>query len=146
MRGTIQDGGPDSFKKGCCRSSWAEARWDGSLTNIRSRNAWRTDDTFWKKNTKAQTLVSRKCVKSHYFNSFKMFFVNIISISMNFFFLTGPYRCNTETPATPNKISKTKSKIYSRFNWTFCTYIKESKTEYMSLKNKTECVINMKVK
>lgn len=46
MRGTIQEGGPESFRKGCWRSSCAVALWDGSLTSIRSRKERNTVDTW----------------------------------------------------------------------------------------------------
>lgn len=45
MRGTMQEGGPASFKNGCPRSSWAVALWEGSLTSIRSRNPRSTEET-----------------------------------------------------------------------------------------------------
>lgn len=42
----MQEGGPDIFRKGCCRSSWAVALWDGSRTSIMSRKERSTDDTW----------------------------------------------------------------------------------------------------
>lgn len=41
----MQEGGPDIFRKGCWRSSWAVALCDGSLTSIMSRKDRSTDDT-----------------------------------------------------------------------------------------------------
>ena len=45
MRGTMQDGGPASFRNGCLRSSCAVALRAGSRTSIRSRNARSTEET-----------------------------------------------------------------------------------------------------
>lgn len=42
----MQEGGPDSLRKGCWRSSWAVALCKGSLTSIRSRKDRSTEDTW----------------------------------------------------------------------------------------------------